>query len=98
MGCDRVHYAIEFGKRKTEIVVPQQWETVIPFLQSPTRSFFFAAEIACREVYFFANWYGSEGRPLLFDMLTFISLNSSSGHIQTVCLIICLLFKYRFGD
>jgi hypothetical protein len=38
-------------------------------LQSPTRSFFFAAEIACREVYFFANWYGSEGRPLLFDML-----------------------------
>jgi hypothetical protein len=41
-------------------------------MQSPTRSFFFAAEIACREVYFFANWYGSEGRPLLFDMLTFI--------------------------
>jgi hypothetical protein len=29
MGCDRVHYAIEFGKRKTEIVVPQQWETVV---------------------------------------------------------------------
>jgi hypothetical protein len=29
MGCDSMHYAIEFAKRKTEIVVPQHWETVV---------------------------------------------------------------------
>jgi hypothetical protein len=34
----------------------------------------FAAEIACREVYFFASWYGPEGRPLLFDMLNMFAV------------------------
>jgi hypothetical protein len=86
MECDSMHSAIEFAKRKTNVYIPSQWDTVIhvarrhsPYVVVPIRQwdFILAVDIESRDLYFLGKFCNDIERGFpLFGCLTLIDLKS----------------------